>query len=171
MNDNNADADTLELRLVRELAAAPADVFDAYTDPDSQRVWLSALGPEAGEVETSVDLRVGGVWEAKFRPNPDVTVHDVQTYLEVDRPRRLVTRLVAESTMNGRPMPTLTSDIVVEFAPSDMGTTVTVHQSGFPSAQVRDFFATVAWQGGFDRLEAHLAGRSRPVEAGARSAG
>lgn len=83
---------SLGLTVQRELPGTPEEAFDAYTDPDKLRVWLSALGPEEGAVLTSVDLRVGGRCEARFRPNPQTLVHDVQTYREIDRPHRLVRR-------------------------------------------------------------------------------
>jgi uncharacterized protein YndB with AHSA1/START domain len=44
----------------------------------------------------------------------------------------------------------------VTFEEQDGGTLVTVVQSGFPSVELRDFFATYAWVGAFDRIEAYL---------------
>jgi uncharacterized protein YndB with AHSA1/START domain len=148
---------SIGLRVQRELHATPEEVFDAYTDPEKQRRWLSALGPDEGAVETSVDLRVGGAWEARFRPNPETEVHDVQTYAEIDRPRRLVTDLVAESTIGGQRMPTLETRIVMTFEPTAAGTLVTVEQTGFPATEMRDFFANIAWPSGLARLDAFLA--------------
>ncbi len=147
----------LGLRLQWELHATPEEVFDAYTDPEAQRSWLSALGPDGGAVKTSVDLRVGGAWEAWFRPNPETEVHDVQTYAEIDRPHRLVTDLVSESTIGGQRMPTLETRIVMTLEPTPAGTLVTVEQSGFAAREVRDFFASVAWPSGLARLDAFLA--------------
>jgi len=154
-------AETIALRVQRELPGTPEEVFDAYTDPQQQRRWLSVLGPEEGEVQTTVDLRVGGRWEATFRPNPQTLVHDVQTYRELDRPRRLVTDLVGESNVGGQPMPPIETGIVMTFEATDAGTLVTVEQSGFPAAEMRDFFRDVAWPGGLARLGEHLrAGRA-----------
>lgn len=150
---------TLGVRVTRELRAAPEAVFDAFTDPERQKIWLSALGPEDGEVTTSVDLRVGGVWEATFRANPDTLVHDVQTYLEIDRPHRLVTTLISESTMGGHPMPTMVGQVALDFAPSATGTIVSAAQTGLPTPEVRDFFETVVWPGVLDRIAAHLTAR------------
>ncbi len=144
------------LRMQRELQATPEEVFDALTDPEKQRMWLSALGPEGGAVETSVDLRVGGAWEARFRPNPETEVHDVQTYAEIDRPHRLVTDLVSESWIDGRRMPTMETHIVITLEPAGAGVLVTVEQTGFAAAELRDFFANVAWPTGLDRLDAFL---------------
>jgi uncharacterized protein YndB with AHSA1/START domain len=149
--------ESIGLRVERELHATPAEVFDAFTDPEKQRSWLSALGPDAGAVETSVDLRVGGVWEARFRPNPETVVHDVHTYAEIDRPHRLATDLVGESTIGGQRMPTLETRIVMTFEPTGAGTLVTVEQTGFPATEMRDFFANVAWPSGLARVDAFLA--------------
>ena len=150
-------AEAIGLTVRRELPGAPEEVFDAYTNSAKQRVWLSALGPDAGAVDTTVDLRVGGVWEARFHPNPETLVHDRQTYVEIDRPRRLVTDLVAESEIGGQRMPTLRTRIVMTLEPAGSGTLVTVEQSGFPAAEMRDFFANVAWPGGLERLGAFIA--------------
>ncbi|MFE6964071.1 SRPBCC domain-containing protein [Agromyces sp. NPDC057679] len=148
---------SLGLTVQRELPGTPEEAFDAYTDPGRLRVWLSALGPEEGAVLTSVDLRVGGRWEARFRPNPQTLVHDVQTYREIDRPHRLVTDLVAESSVGGETMPTLETRIVMTFAATETGTLVTVEQSGFPATEMRDFFETTVWPAGLDRIAEFLA--------------
>ena len=149
--------ESVGLRVQRELHATPEEVFDAYTDPEKQRSWLSALGPDEGAVETSVDLHVGGTWEARFRPNPETEVHDVQTYVEIDRRHRLVTDLVAESMIGGRRMPALETRIVMIFEPIPAGTLVTIEQTGFPATEMRDFFANVAWPSGLALLDACLA--------------
>lgn len=145
-------SELLELRMQVEIDATPEEVFDAYTDPRKQRLWLSALGPDDGAVETTVDLRPGGRWEARFRPNPETHVHDVQTYVEIDRPHRLVTDLVAASNIGGQEMPALETRIVLTFEPGGAGTVIAIEQSGFPTEQMRDFFRDVAWPGGFARL-------------------
>jgi uncharacterized protein YndB with AHSA1/START domain len=149
--------ESLGLRLQRELHATPEEVFDAYTDAEAQRRWLSPLGPDGGAVETSVDLRIGGAWEARFRPNAETQVHDVQTYAEIDRPHRVVTDLVSESTIGGQRMPVIETRIVMTLEPTPAGTLVRVEQSWFATAEVRDFFANVAWPSGLARLDAYLA--------------
>ncbi len=148
----------LRLQLRRELHATEEAVFDALVNPDKQKVWLSPPGA-GGAVETTVDLRVGGTWESRFRPNHLTEVHDVQTYVVIDRPHHLVTDLVSESTAEGRPMPTLHSRVDITLDPTVWGTLMTVEQNGFPSAEVRDFFEAVVWPGGFDRIESFLTSR------------
>jgi uncharacterized protein YndB with AHSA1/START domain len=51
---------------------------------------------------------------------------------------------------------TMTTTIEVTFEEHDKGTLVTIVQSGFPTAEVRDFFLQRGWVGAFDRIEAYL---------------
>lgn len=146
------------LELQYQIAASPDEVFDALTNPAQQRRWLSALGPDAGSVETTVDLRIGGTWEATFRATPEIVVHDVWTYREIDAPRRIVADLVSESTFNGMPGETLRSHITFTFTPVASGTLVAISHAGFPSEDVRAFFENVVWPGGLARIEALLTG-------------
>jgi uncharacterized protein YndB with AHSA1/START domain len=71
--------ETIGLRLTRLLPATPEEVFDAYTDPEQQKIWFSILDQEPGIVEITSDLRVGGqqtaVWDrtathCSARPRP-----------------------------------------------------------------------------------------------------
>ncbi|MBW9111392.1 SRPBCC family protein [Microbacterium ureisolvens] len=148
----------LRLQLRRELHATEEEVFDALVNPDKQAVWLSPPGA-GGAVETTVDLRVGGAWEARFRPNHLTEVHDVQTYVVIDRPHRLVTDLVSESVVEGQSMPPLHSRVDITLEPTVWGTLMTVEQSGFPDVEIRDFFETVVWPAGLDRIESFLTAR------------
>ena len=62
---------TFDLAYERFIPASPADVFDAYTDAEKQKIWFSILDTEPGIVEIEVDLRVGGQQTAKWGPTPD----------------------------------------------------------------------------------------------------
>ena len=148
-------SETIGLRMTRQLPATPEEVFDAYTDAEQQKIWFSILDEEPGIVEIEVDLRIGGTQKAVWGPDRDTLFTEVQTFLEIDRPRRLVT----ESTGNDPSGQTMTTHIVVTFEPHDGGTLVTVEQTGFPTPEMRDFFETMAWVGAFDRIEAYLTRR------------
>jgi uncharacterized protein YndB with AHSA1/START domain len=145
-------SETIGLRLTRELPATPEEVFDAYTDAEKQKIWFSILDEEPGVVEIEVDLRVGGKQVAVWGPNRDTLFREEQTFVEIDRPHRLVT----ESTGSDPSGQTMSTHVVVTFEPSDVGTLVTVEQTGFPTPEVRDFFTTMVWVGAFDRIEAFL---------------
>ncbi|WP_173922568.1 SRPBCC domain-containing protein [Agromyces sp. Marseille-P2726] len=145
-------SDTIGLRMSRQLPAPPEEVFDAYTDAEKQKIWFSILDEEPGVVEISVDLRVGGTQKAVWGPDRDTLFTEVQTFLEIDRPHRLVT----ESTGWDPSGQSMTTHVVVTFEASGTGTLMTVEQTGFPTPEVRDFFETEAWNGAFDRIEAYL---------------
>ena len=145
-------SETIGLRMTRQLPATPEEVFDAYTDAEKQKIWYSILDEEPGVVEIEVDLRVGGRQVAVWGPNRDTLFREEQTFVEIDRPHRLVT----ESTGNDPSGQTMSTHVVMTFEPNDGGTLVTVEQTGFPTPEVRDFFSTMVWVGAFDRIEAFL---------------
>jgi len=153
--DTTRASDTIGLRMTRQLPATPEDVFDAYTDAEKQKIWYSILDEEPGVVEIEVDLRVGGKQVAVWGPNPETLFREEQTFLEIDRPHRLVT----ESTGSDPSGQEMTTRVVMTFEANDDGTLVTVEQTGFPTPEIRDFFQTQVWVGAFDRIEAYLVRR------------
>ena len=153
--DTTQASDTIGLRMTRQLPATPEDVFDAYTDAEKQKIWYSILDEEPGVVEIEVDLRVGGKQLAVWGPNRDTLFREEQTFLEIDRPHRLVT----ESTGSDPSGQEMTTRVVMTFEANDDGTLVTVEQTGFPTPEIRDFFSTMVWVGAFDRIEAYLVRR------------
>ena len=102
MTEQRTTADSLDLRITRFLPATPDEVFDAYTDAEKQRIWFSILDEKPGVVEIDVDLRVGGTQTAVWGPDPDTLFHETQTFLEIDRPHRLVTDAIAQSFGSNR---------------------------------------------------------------------
>ncbi|MGC4892328.1 SRPBCC family protein [Micromonospora sp. DT31] len=144
---------TVQLRLTRQLPGTPAEVFDAYTDAEKQKTWFSILDEAPGVLEIDVDLRVGGKQTAAWGPSSDELFRETQTFLEIDRPHRLVT----ESTGSSPDGASMTTRIEITFEEKDGGTLMTVVQSGFPEPQTRDFFVGEAWPGAFDRIGAYLA--------------
>lgn len=140
------------LRMTRTLPATPDDVFDAYTDAEKQKVWFSILDEEPGIVEITVDLRVGGQQTAVWGPDASTLFRETQTFLEIDRPHRLVTESVG-SDPGGQ---TMTTRVEITFEPVPEGTLMTVVHTGFPTPEMRDFFTTEAWVGAFARIEAYL---------------
>ena len=143
---------TLDMRVTRLLPASPEQVFDAYTDAEKQKIWYTILDKDPGIVEIEVDLRVGGQQTAVWGPDRETLFHETQTFLEIDRPHRLVT----ESTGSGPDGQTMTTHIEITFEEAEGGTLMTVQQSGFPVPEVRDFFVTEVWTGAFDRIEEFL---------------
>ncbi|MRG61701.1 SRPBCC domain-containing protein [Agromyces sp. CFH 90414] len=146
------DTTALSLRIERALPASPEEVFDAYTDAEKQKIWFSILDEDPGIVEIEVDLRVGGTQTAVWGPDREHLFRETQTFLEIDRPNRLVT----ESVGSGPDGDSMTTRVEIDFAPTNGGTLMTIVQSGFPTPEVRDFFETEAWIGALERIEAYL---------------
>ncbi len=144
---------THELRISRLIPAPPDEVFDAYVDPEKQKIWYNILEAEPMIVEVEVDLRVGGVWTNVWGRTRDELFRESQVFTVIDRPRRLVTK----ATGSGPDGQTMETDVDVTFEERDGGTLVTVVQSGFPSTEIRDFFGTMVWVGAFDRITAYFA--------------
>ncbi len=150
---NETTTETLELRLERVLPGSPEAVFDAYTDAEKQKIWFSILDEKPGVVEIEVDLRVGGTQTAVWGPSPDELFRETQTFLEIDRPNRLVTSSTG-SDPSGMEM---TTRIEIDFVATDDGKTrMSILQSGFPTPELRDFFSTMVWIGALDRVAAYL---------------
>lgn len=144
--------DPLDLRIERMLPATPEQVFDAYTDAEKQKIWFSILDEEPGVVEIEVDLRVGGQQTAVWGPDRDTLFRETQTFLEIDRPHRLVT----ESTGSSPDGMQMTTRIEITFEAHGDQTLMRIHQSGFPVPEIRDFFAADVWQGALARITAYL---------------
>jgi uncharacterized protein YndB with AHSA1/START domain len=147
------DTQTLDLVIERVLPATPEEVFDAYTDAEKQKIWFSILDEDPGIVEIEVDLRVGGVQTAVWGPSRDELFRETQTFLVIDRPHRLVTSSTG-SDPGGLEM---TTRVEIDFLPEGEGATrMVVKQFGFPTPELRDFFASMAWVGALDRITAYL---------------
>jgi len=144
-----------ELRVERLIDASPEEVFDAYTDPEAQKIWFSILD-EGIIVENEVDLRVGGKWVSAWGFSPEEMFHETQIFQVIDRPHRLVTKSSGGSPDGD----TLDTDIEITFREEGGKTLMTVVQSGFPSEETKDFFADTAWNGAFDRINAYLAAKA-----------
>lgn len=145
---------TYELRVERLIEASPEEVFDAYTDPEAQKIWF-AIFNEGMIVENEVDLRVGGKWVSAWGFKPEEMFRETQTFEVIDRPHRLVTR----STGSSPDGVTIDTEVEITFQDEGGKTLMTVFQSGFISAEARDFFADTAWIGLFDRMNAYFAAK------------
>jgi uncharacterized protein YndB with AHSA1/START domain len=144
---------TFETRVERVINASPADVFEAYTSVEAQRVRL-ARG-ENGEqlyVEVSGDPVQGGPWSTAWGATADELFHEYGVYSVFERPHRIVTPATFR-TPDGRSME---SELELTFEDLSGQTRLTIVQRGIPTEQVRDFVTSVAWPGVLDNLEHYL---------------
>lgn len=122
-----------ELRLERVIDAPPEVVFEAFTTYEGQVAFYGADDP-GWIVESQCDLRVGGLWTVTFGPSPDRLFQHRSVFEVIERPRRIV--LATTEFHPDRP----SFDFSVEFRFEEQAgqTRMTVIQSGFPTAELRD---------------------------------
>jgi uncharacterized protein YndB with AHSA1/START domain len=81
----------LEIKGTREFDAPRNMVWDAFTKPDLLKRWM--LGPDGWILSVcDVDLRVGGTYRyVWYRVEENLSMGMGGSYLEIDKPKRLVT--------------------------------------------------------------------------------
>jgi uncharacterized protein YndB with AHSA1/START domain len=155
-----------ELRVERVIEASAAVVFDAFTDADAQRVWMRDTDDDPDAIlETRCDLRVGGTWVVAWGPSRDELYRETNVFQVVDRPRRLVMATTSTTPDGDR----LDTTVEVTFEDHDGKTRMTVVQRGFPTAEIRDYFAATAWQGVLDALDRFVRGQAAGSPKGERA--
>jgi uncharacterized protein YndB with AHSA1/START domain len=122
-----------ELRFERVIDALPDVVFEAFTTDDGQQAFYGQDDP-GWIVESDCDLRVGGVWTVTFGPSRRHLYRHRHVFEVIDRPRRLVLA-TTEFRADGSSL-----DITIEFTfeEQDGKTLMTMTQSGFLTAELRD---------------------------------
>jgi uncharacterized protein YndB with AHSA1/START domain len=146
---------TYDLRVERLIDASPEEVFDAYTDPEAQKIWFTILNEDM-IVENEVDLRVGGTWVSTWGFSTNEMFRETNVFEAIDRPHRLVSK----SSFTSPDGSTLETDVEITFREESGKTLMTIVQSGFPSEELRDFVANTAWIGAVDRLNAYFAAKA-----------
>ena len=148
-----------ELTVERVIEAPAEVVFDAFTDADAQRVWMQDPDDPNAIVESQCDLRVGGTWVAAWGPSRDERYRETNVFQIVDRPHRLV-MTTTSTTPDGASLETSTE---VTFEERDGKTRMTVVQRGFPTAEVRDYFASTAWPAALEALDRFVRRKEKPT--------
>jgi len=123
---------TLQLR--RIIAAPREAVFDAWTEPELLRQWFGPPGGSAPRAD--MDVRVGGEYRIEMRTDAG-TCHVYGTYLEVERPARLVYTFCWE----GLPVAIADTQVTVELHVRGAATEVVLTHQRQPNAAAREFHA------------------------------
>jgi uncharacterized protein YndB with AHSA1/START domain len=135
---------------VRREIAAPADVlFDAWLDARSLGAWLRPRGIRETRAET--DPRQGGAFRIVMVGGDESAIVHTGTYLEIDRPRRLVFTWSSPATRLRE------SIVTVTFADSSESTVVEIHQVGLPDADARTSHEA-GWSDALGELDLRRAG-------------
>ena len=140
----------LELEVAYDFDAPPDRVFDVWTSCDHLPEWS---GPEGWSLAAcEVDLRPGGSFRYLWRSPDGVEAPSGGTYVEVERPSRLVTSTGPEGMY--------ATTQTLELSPGANGGTSMRFTVRYGSTQIRDAaMAPVMQQGmaeGYDRLAAFL---------------
>ena len=135
------------LTIKRRFNAAPAKVYEAWTDPKVIARWF---GPEGvTRVEAETDLRVGGRYHITMHVPGDQ--HDVfGVYREIVPNERLIFSWAWKTT------PDRESLVTVTFKPDGTGTIMTLLHEQLLDEEVRDRH-NVGWTGAIDKLEKLMA--------------
>ena len=146
------------LTLVRRIAARPSIVFDAFVTPEAILEWWS---PDEGPVlETAVDLRVGGQFRVRFRTMDGKEHEGRGTYLEVERPRRIV--MAWHWSQNGEVEERgEESRVEIELRAIDTGTELTFTHALLKTEASRASHEE-GWVGALDKLVARFARQRNP---------
>jgi len=134
------------------IAAPPARVFEAITDPAQTARWWGQTGLYR-LTETTADLRPGGKWRSAGIGDDGTKFHVQGEYLEIDPPRRLV------HTWTGSYTGELKTTVYWELEPTDVhglhpagpkkagtGTLVRVRQEGFAAFPAQAASHTEGWK-------------------------
>jgi uncharacterized protein YndB with AHSA1/START domain len=122
----------VQVRVSHRFAASAERVFDAWLDPEKTCRFLFATA-HGQVVRTDIDARVGGGFVIVDRRDGEDVEH-LGTYLELDRPRRLVFTFSVPKYSDGRAADTVSVEI--EPLPSGCQLTLT-HEMGRSSAELR----------------------------------
>jgi uncharacterized protein YndB with AHSA1/START domain len=136
-----------EVTVSRFIAATPADVFRAWTDPEQVKRWF---GPgEFHTPEVDVDLRPGGGYRFVMHAPGGNPMPISGTYKEIDEPSLLVYTWKWEVEGMGDDE----SLVRVEFRDAGNGRTeVVITHSRYPDAHTGEPYR-MGWEGGLDKVE------------------
>ena len=134
------------LRLERTYSASPAEVFQAWTNPQQLKRWFSP-SDEMEVPVAEIDLREGGTYKIEMRGDESFVVSG--TYREISDPERLV------FTWAWATDPDNESLVTVELSERDGGTALvlTHEQLADPESRTRH---EQGWNGCLDRLASVL---------------
>ncbi len=140
----------LTLRLEKELAAPPEDVFAACVEPERLARWWGPSGFTAPSIE--LDVRVGGAYRIAMQPPEGELFHLTGEFREVAPPLRLAYTFVWKP-----PDPDDRETVVtLWFVPTADGTNLVLEQEGF-ATEARYELHRDGWTEALERLEVLLA--------------
>jgi uncharacterized protein YndB with AHSA1/START domain len=135
------------LRIVRRLPARPEEVFDAWIDAESLRVWMCPGAMRVAAVD--VDARVGGQFRIVMR-GAQGDVEHTGRYREIRRPERLVFTWMSRNTAGCETL------VTIALRAEGMGTELTLTHEDLPDDEARRRHEA-GWTSIAEKLAGHLA--------------
>jgi uncharacterized protein YndB with AHSA1/START domain len=125
----------------RTIAASPAELFDAWLDPQALAIWMRPSGIR--RTTATADARVGGRYEIIMQG--DQTTHPHHgIYQLIDRPRRLVFTWISNATAGRETL------VTVDFHPRGESTEVVITHERLPEGASESH--TEGWTSALARL-------------------
>lgn len=145
-----AESDELTLEIKRELPAAPAVVFRAFTTPEELAKWWGPKGFTAPSLE--FNPRIGDSYRIEMKPPEGDPFYLTGEFRELDPPRQLAFTFVWED-----PDPD-DVETLVELSFRELGesTEVVLTQRAFKTEARRELHRN-GWTDSFDKLEQFIA--------------
>jgi uncharacterized protein YndB with AHSA1/START domain len=137
------------LTLTRIFDPPRALVFRAWTDPALAARWWAPRGFTLLSCEMQV--RPGGAWRRRMRSQDGSVICKRGVYREIAAPERLVFTYADEDEAGAPGHETL---VTVTFAESGGKTVLTLQQTGFETAMLRDSHEA-GWAGALEHLANH----------------
>jgi uncharacterized protein YndB with AHSA1/START domain len=134
----------------RTIPATRQELFDAWTDPDSIRIWMCP--GTATHADATLDVRPGGRLHIVMHAPGETFVHDGE-YREVNPPAKLV------FTWTAKAMAGVTTLVTVDlFERGPMLTELVLTHELIPQPDVRERYQN-GWSRIVELLDQHLQGR------------
>lgn len=115
---------TIEAKVTYQMKSAAERVYDAWLNPELVRVWMASALKTAGLSgdirHIEIDARVGGKFLFSDMRN-DVEARHWGTYLELDRPRRIVFTWIVDESEEANP-----SKVTLTLVPDGTGCVATI---------------------------------------------
>jgi uncharacterized protein YndB with AHSA1/START domain len=147
---------TVSVQVRHRFDASPERVFDAWLDPKKAHAFLFAT-PSGRMVRADIDARVGGAFTFVDRRDGEDVEH-TGTYVEIDRPRRLV------FTFSVPKYSAMSTRVTIEIVPLGTGCELTLtHEGVLPEYAAP---SESGWNGILDGLASALSENAPRAAAG-----
>jgi uncharacterized protein YndB with AHSA1/START domain len=142
-----------ELVITRIFDVGRHKVWEMWSKPEKLAEWWGVPPLSATKDSCSVELKVGGLWQADMVNATDGTRLPFRgTFVEIDQPRKMVFTLHDPFDANNSKQETIT----VIFTDHAGTTQMTMHQKGFLPAEQYSGALVKGYNAFFDRMSRYL---------------